>query len=71
MLTEASGLFLVLLGELVSDDELVISLFHLVMKDTVLEEFCHTLLVLALDRISSWRLKAVMLGDKIPDTPLE
>ena len=71
MLTEAGGLFLVLLGELVLDDELVISPFHLVVKDIVLEEFCHTLLVLGLDCIGSWRLKAVMLGDKIPDTPLE
>ena len=54
MLTEAGGLFLVLLGELVPNDELVISPFHLVVKDIVLEEFCHTLLVLGLDCIGSW-----------------
>ena len=71
MLTETGGLFLVLIEESVSDEKLMISPLHLIMKNIVLEEFPHVLLVLGLDCVRSWRLKVVMLGDKIPDTPLE
>ena len=45
---------------------------HLIMKDIILEKVSHPLLILGLHRIRfRGRLEMIVLGDKIPNIPLE
>ena len=54
-----------------TDGKCVIRSLYLVMKNVVLEEFGYVLLVLGLDRLSRRGLQVVVLGDKVPNIPLE